>query len=198
MSIVSLVSGGIDSTLIAVMLNEERVEQYPLFINYGQLAYRKEWEACQNNFRNYNLPEPQKMDVEGFGKLIESGITNRVLNIVDDAFLPNRNLLFITLASAYAFQLGANTLAIGFLDERFHIFPDQTKEFIFEAELAIEKSLGKKINVVAPLMKFTKSAVLALAAQKGITNTYSCHKGDDEACGVCISCLEILNSKKED
>ena len=33
MSVVNLVSGGLDSTLIAVMMREEGIEQFPLFID---------------------------------------------------------------------------------------------------------------------------------------------------------------------
>lgn len=47
MSLVNLVSGGLDSTLIGVMAREEGVEVYPLFIDYGQRAARKEWDTCQ-------------------------------------------------------------------------------------------------------------------------------------------------------
>ena len=35
MSIVVLASGGLDSTLISVMAEEEGVETFPLFIDYG-------------------------------------------------------------------------------------------------------------------------------------------------------------------
>ena len=45
MSFVNLVSGGLDSTLVGVMAKEEGVEHFPLFIDYGQRAARKEWET---------------------------------------------------------------------------------------------------------------------------------------------------------
>ena len=47
MSVVNLVSGGLDSTLIAVMMREEGIEQFPLFIDYGQRAAKREWDTCQ-------------------------------------------------------------------------------------------------------------------------------------------------------
>ena len=47
MSIVTLVSGGLDSTLVAVLAREGGLEQYPLFVDYGQRAKNKELSACR-------------------------------------------------------------------------------------------------------------------------------------------------------
>ena len=47
MSFVNLVSGGLDSTLIGVMAQEEHITHFPLFIDYGQRAAAKEWATCQ-------------------------------------------------------------------------------------------------------------------------------------------------------
>ena len=47
MSLVTLTSGGLDSTLMVVLAKEEAVDQYPLFINYGQRSLKREWQACQ-------------------------------------------------------------------------------------------------------------------------------------------------------
>jgi 7-cyano-7-deazaguanine synthase len=45
--------------------------------------------------------------------------------------------------------------------------------------------------VLAPLSAFHKMDVVALAREKGIQNTYSCHMGREQACGTCISCKEF-------
>ena len=47
MGIVTLVSGGLDSTLMSMLIREEGVPLFPLFIDYGQLAVSREWEACK-------------------------------------------------------------------------------------------------------------------------------------------------------
>ncbi|MNG39088.1 7-cyano-7-deazaguanine synthase [compost metagenome] len=51
--------------------------------------------------------------------------------------------------------------------------------------------MGRTIKVLAPLSSFTKQDVVALAADKGISETYSCHRGEEEACGNCIACNEF-------
>lgn len=196
MSIVVLVSGGIDSTLMSVMVKEQGIEQFPLYINYGQLCYDQEWAACKALHRNHELPMPLKMNLSGFGKVIESGLTRKTKDVKKDAFLPGRNLLFLLAGSSYAFQKGASAVAIGLLNEDKSIFPDQTSTFLENAQKTIYMSYGKEIKILAPLMMFNKGDVINLSKQHGICGTYSCHSGGEKPCGKCISCLEILNSKK--
>ena len=95
MGIVTLVSGGIDSTLMSLMAYEVGATLFPLFINYGQLGVNKEWEACQRLHKKFNLPPVTRMDLSGFGKIVPSGLTDSRLRVNEDAFLPGRNLLFV-------------------------------------------------------------------------------------------------------
>jgi 7-cyano-7-deazaguanine synthase len=191
MSIVTLVSGGLDSTLVALLAREEGLEQYPLFIDYGQRAKKQELAACRAVLARLGLPEPKVAELSGFGGLIRSGLTDPSLRVLEDAFTPGRNLLFLLLASAYAFQLGAEAVSIGLLHEDASLFPDQTNAFLRQAESMLSASMGRSIRVIAPLAAFHKIDVVALAQEKGIVGTYSCHLGNDEACGACIACNEF-------
>jgi 7-cyano-7-deazaguanine synthase len=198
MSIVTLASGGLDSSLIAVLAKEEGITQFPLFIDYGQICKEQELKACLTIHKRLGLPIPEVMKLDGFGKLISSGLTNSKFRINEDAFLPGRNLLFLLAACAYAYEKNADAVTIGFLSEKFHIFPDQTSEFAEIAESTINLAMGRKIKILTPLINFTKHDVIELAKQKGIVNTYSCHAGTAEPCGVCVSCLERINASKQE
>ena len=191
MSLVNLVSGGLDSTLIGVMAREEGVSLYPLFIDYGQRAAHIEWKTCLFVHNQLDLPAPVRMDVSGFGHIIRSGLTCEEMDVKGDAFTPGRNLLFLLMGSAYAYQVGASAVAIGLLSESFSLFPDQRSEFIKSSENAIGAALGRRIRIVTPLAEFSKADVIALAKDKGVSGTYSCHTGSREPCGQCISCLEF-------
>lgn len=171
--------------------HEEGLEVYPLFVDYGQRAAQMEWDTCQRVHAQLGLPTPTRMDVSGFGRVIHSGLTSASLDVKEDAFTPGRNLMFMLMGSAYAYQVGAATLSHGLLAERFSLFPDQRSEFIAQAEHAIEAALGRRIRVVTPLAEFSKADVIKLADEKGISGTYSCHVGNGEPCGRCISCLEF-------
>ncbi|MBU3887152.1 7-cyano-7-deazaguanine synthase [Methylosinus sp. KRF6] len=191
MSFVNLVSGGLDSTLIGVMAQEEGLEHFPLFIDYGQRAARKEWETCKLVHDALGLPTPSRMDLSGFGRVIASGLTRAELDIKNDAFTPGRNLIFLLMGSAYAYQQGASSVAIGLLAEESSLFPDQKPEFVAQAEISISAAMGRQIKVITPLIDFHKADVVTLAQTKGITGTYSCHTGNSEPCGRCIACLEF-------
>lgn len=191
MSIVTLVSGGLDSTLVAKLAQEEGLHIYPLFIDYGQRARNREFAACKLAMSKLSLPEPEIASLGGFGKLIRSGLTDESLHIINDAFTPGRNMLFLLTAAAYAHQKNADAISIGLLHESTSLFPDQTSQFLIEAEQLITLCMGRSIKVLAPLSEFTKQDVVKLAETKGISDTYSCHLGNDEPCGNCIACNEF-------
>jgi len=190
MAIVSLVSGGLDSSLMSILAKENDNILHPLFINYGQLAYEKEWLACQTMHRKYGLPAPVKMDIDGYGKTILSGLTSKDKKIKDEAFLPGRNLVFLVMGAAYAKEVGATAVTIGLLKEETAIFNDQTDQFLEKAQDIIQYSIGEEIQILTPLRDFYKQEVVALAKIKGLNGTYSCHAGGEEPCEQCIACEE--------
>lgn len=190
MAIVSLVSGGLDSTLMGVMAKEEGLKTFPLFIDYGQRSRSKEWTTCKAVHKKYRLPTPIKMDIKGYGAVISSGLTSKNRHIKNEAFTPGRNLLFILMGGAYACQVNASAVAIGLLSEITSLFPDQTSRFLFDSERALRSAFGSNIKVIAPLSLFTKIEVVSLAQERGLTGTYSCHSGGSRPCGKCIACLE--------
>ena len=173
------------------MAQEAGLEIYPLFVDYGQLAAVKEWEACQRIHREFSLPLVKYMDLSGFGKSIPSGITDRSWRLSEDAFLPGRNLMFVVAGAAHAFRVGADGVAIGLLNPKYQLFPDQTKEFVEGCEAIVERAMGKRISVIAPLIGFSKADVVVMARDRGVSHTYSCHAGGDDPCGVCVACAEF-------
>lgn len=196
MALVTLVSGGLDSTLMSILAQEEKIALYPLFVDYGQLGASKELAVCQMLHERYGLPKVTRMDVAGFGKIVASGITDSSLRINEDAFLPGRNLLLILCGAAYAYRVQADGVAIGLLDPEEHLFPDQTREFLSQCERIIKTAMDAVISIIAPLLDFTKKDVLMMASARGLKDTYSCHAGGDEPCGKCVACLEILNANE--
>ena len=196
MGIVPLVSGGFDSTLMSLMAQEEGIELFPLFVDYGQLGASNEWAACQRLFEQFGLPKVTRMDLSGFGKTVPSGLTDPTLRINEDAFLPGRNLLFAVAGAAHAVTLGVDSIALGLLDPANHLFPDQTKRFVEECEKMVEIAMGTRIVVLTPLIEFSKSDVLVMARARGIQDAYSCHAGGDTVCGVCVACVEIANAEE--
>lgn len=200
MAVVALVSGGLDSLVMCKLLDRQEEEVVPIFIDYGQLAGNKEWEACKKVFEIAEMPTPNKIDLKGYGTAIRSGITEESKDIYSDAFLPGRNLLFLVVASAYASQRRIKSIAIGLLSPENHMFPDQTDAFIVNANFSINSALGDYYTILTPLIGFGKGEIVTLAEGFGlpIGQTYSCHSGRESYCGECIACKEILGSGKKD
>ena len=192
MNIVTLMSGGLDSSLMSILTKETGRSQIPLFINYGQLNSEKEYASALKHCDNHELPEPIVIDISGYGNTITSGLTDSNKDIVDEAFLPGRNMMLLLIASSFAIQNNCNAVSIGLLDERTVLFPDQTDDFLISAENTISKALGTKVEIITPLRDFTKQDVIDMAKEKGVINTYSCHAGGNEPCGNCISCQEFI------
>jgi 7-cyano-7-deazaguanine synthase len=192
MSVVTLVSGGLDSTLVAYLAIEEGLKIHPLFVNYGQRSLDRELSACKISMKKLGLLEQLEIaDLSGFGRLIKSGLTDTSKHVVDDAFTPGRNMLFLLTAAAYAYQVNADAVSIGLLHEETSLFPDQTSGFLHGTEALITRVMGRSIKVLAPLAAFHKDEVIQLATEKGIGGTYSCHLGQEEPCGDCIACNEF-------
>ncbi len=195
MSLVVMSSGGVDSTLVSVLATEAGQRVHPLFVDYGQRAAIREWAACVRVHGTLGLPRPKRVRLAGFRTIVHSGLTDRRMDVVEEAFTPGRNAMFLLLGAAHAFCVGARAVALGLLDERQSLFPDQRRTFLEKMEDAIEAALGARVSVVAPLMNLSKAEVMAIAAEKGITGTYSCHSGTARPCGKCISCLEVVGAK---
>jgi 7-cyano-7-deazaguanine synthase len=192
MKIVSLVSGGLDSTVMSLLIKEEGLAQFPLFVNYGQLNLEREKQACITNFRYHGLPEPRVIDLPGYGTFFSSGLTDARARIVEDAFLPGRNLLFLLCAGALAYENRADALAIGFLDEQLSLFPDQRRDFADATSVLLSQVMSRPLRVLTPLITLNKAEVLAIAKSRGITGTYSCHAGTLPPCGKCVACREYI------
>jgi 7-cyano-7-deazaguanine synthase len=195
MRTVVLASGGLDSSLTLLLLKKKNYALFPLFINYGQLAVEAEWKACQKICEFLEL-KPARMNIQGYGELVPSGLTNRECEIEKEAFLPARNLLFLALGAAYGYKKAANVVSISLLANP--IFPDQTTAFIQEAQETISKALGISITILAPLISLDKADVLMLSRKHNlpIEYTYYCHSGALTPCGQCISCKERIAAEK--
>jgi 7-cyano-7-deazaguanine synthase len=197
MAVVMLVSGGLDSTIMALMAHEEGLTIHPLFVNYGQRAVENEWLACRTLFKRHRLPKPVRVDIPGFGRRVPSGLTSKKLDVVADVYLPGRNLLLLLTAGAYAAHLKATSIAIGLLNENHRLFEDQSQEFLIRAQSLLRTATATEISVLGPLMRFTKGEVIELALQRKVRGTYSCHAGTKTPCGRCVSCHERARAEDQ-
>jgi len=108
------------------MAKEEGVTSHPLFIDYGS-GRPPESGMHAKSFMQAALPAPSRMDLSGFGRVIQSGLTCEEKGLREEAFTPGRNLIFLVMGAAYAHQVGADAVALGLLSERFSLISGPTR-----------------------------------------------------------------------
>jgi 7-cyano-7-deazaguanine synthase len=178
------------------LLNREHVELLPIHVNYGQLAEAREWFALRRFCTMVGLLRPVKVNVSGLG-LIPSGLTRRSRRWRSDPFFPARNLILAAIGGSVGHSRGYRTIALGLVANT--LYPDATKEFVRVTGDAISESLGARIQLIAPLLRFSKREVVDLgkAAHAPLSFTYSCQLGAPRPCRSCSSCRDRMAALNE-
>ena len=113
-------------------------------------------------------------------------------------YVPARNLVFLSIALAYAETLKATDLFIGVNAIDYSGYPDCRPEFIASfidtANLATKLGVeGKNITVHTPLLEMTKAQIIQAGTTLGVdySQTHSCYDPSPTggACGHCDSCI---------
>ena len=198
---VVLLSGGLDSMVCAALAREQGYSVLALTIDYNQ-RHRVELQAArtiaeQLADRHVILP----LDLRSFGG---SALTSDAAVPKDGVqpgipitYVPARNLVFLSLALAWAEAEGSSDLFIGVNALDYSGYPDCRPEFVaaFQdlARLATKAGAeGSGFTIHAPLQDMTKADIAREAARLGLDASQS-HSCDDPApdggaCGKCDAC----------
>jgi 7-cyano-7-deazaguanine synthase len=101
-------------------------------------------------------------------------------------FVPGRNLLFFTFASAIAYRRGLTTLVGGMCETDYSGYPDCRDNTLKALQVSMSLGLDAPMVVETPLMWLTKEQTWRLAEQLGggalveliRTDTHTCYLGD--------------------
>jgi 7-cyano-7-deazaguanine synthase len=203
---VLLASGGLDSTVTAALAREAGHELVWLTIDYGQrhaieIDRARQVAAAMQAVKHTVLAvDLQKLGgsalTAGFPvpKDRPAGERNQGIPIT---YVPGRNLIFLSLAAAYAETEGASVVYFGANILDYSGYPDCRPEFIraFEATVAAGTKAGAEgtaLRVCAPLLAMTKAEIIRTGVRLGapLHLTSSCYDPvGDLACGRCDSCV---------
>jgi len=113
---------------------------------------------------------------------------------VPSSFVPGRNLLFLTLAAAFGFELSQSpiNLVIGASQVDFSGYPDCREGFMRSAAQTLTHAMGQVVRVHTPLMHMSKAQEVRAARQlpgcwEALALTVTCYEGTP-ACGLCPAC----------
>lgn len=195
-------SGGQDSTTCLVQALSQFDEVHAITFDYGQ-RHSEEIEVAKTLANELGCASHKIMDVSLLGELAISALTRDAIpvshelmeNGLPNTFVPGRNILFLTLAGIYAYQLGADTVITGVCETDFSGYPDCRNDFVKAMEQALNLGMDKQLEIRTPLMWLNKAETWALADKYGklelVRNqTLTCYNGiKGDGCGDCPACL---------
>ena len=109
------------------------------------------------------------------------------------SYVPFRNAHLLATAVSWAEVLGASAIYVGFVEEDSSGYPDCREVFLkaFEQTANLGTRPETRLSLKAPLIHLKKSEIVLLGKSLGapLELTWSCYRGEREACGHCDSCL---------
>lgn len=198
---VVLVSGGLDSMVVAAIARERGFCVLALTVNYGQ-RHAVELKAAKRIAGD--LAERHvvlDIDLTQFGG---SALTSDMAVPKDGVgegipvtYVPARNTVFLSLALAWAEAAGARDLFIGVNALDYSGYPDCRPEFIAQFEALANAATkagveGEGFTVHAPLQHMTKADIAREADRLGLDAglSHSCYDPTPDGlhCGLCDAC----------
>lgn len=196
---VLLASGGLDSTVLAYDLEKQGKNILLLFLNYGQHCLEQEFNTLK-----MVAPKKFKENIEVMNiSDIYKGSSSRMIKeanlwvddvVADDLYLPYRNLLFLSIASAYAQSKGIKAIYSAFINSNHAKEIDCSMDFFTKLETLLENYGSVKIEMPYRELSKTEVAELGLSIDAPIAITYSCQVNSKSPCGACPNCVDRLEA----
>jgi 7-cyano-7-deazaguanine synthase len=211
-----LFSGGQDSTTCLAWALDRYATVETVGFDYGQ-RHRVELEARRNVLREMRarfpawasrLGEDHAVDLSVLGAISDTALTRETEIRLTDAGLPNtfvpgRNLVFLTMASALAYRRGLDVVVGGMCETDFSGYPDCRDDTVKALQVAVSLGMGQRFTFETPLMWLDKAQTWQLAFDLGggalvdivAEHSHTCYLGDRSkrfewgyGCGACPAC----------
>ena len=203
---VALLSGGVDSVTAAAVAIADGFTVHPIAFDYGQ-RHSVELTAARRAAAQIGALEPVvfSLDLRLFGgSALTDAIdvpkdrdADEIESGIPVTYVPACNLIFLSIAVAYAETLGSSNIYLGVNAVDYSGYPDCRPEFIASfdetANLATKLGVeGTEIKIHTPLIDMTKADIVRTGTELGVdySLTHSCYDPSPEglACGRCDSC----------
>jgi len=201
---ISILSGGLDSTIATIKFTEE-YDIHAITFDYGQKSAKMEIETAKTisssyGFKHHIVKLPWLGKLGGSALTTEDRIPRPSMEDLDTAiaretarkvWVPARNLVFTSIGAAYADALDARTIIVGWDKEEAVTFPDNSQKFLEAFNKVLKMGTLVDVKVKAPFIDYTKKEIIMEGYGLGVPfeATYSCYEGGELHCGVCESCM---------
>lgn len=212
---VVLLSGGLDSTTVLAIAQNEGFDVHALSFSYGQ-RHSIELDAARQiaSAAGVRRHEVADIDLRAFGgSALTSDIDVPKARSLEDmasdipvTYVPARNTVFLSFALAFAEVISADHVWIGVNALDYSGYPDCRPEYIEAfrtmANLATRRGVeGHELQIHTPLIDLTKAQIITRGIALGVdySLTRSCYDPTPagESCGACDSCLLRLRGFAE-
>lgn len=210
MKVLTLMSGGLDSTTLAASLQHEGHKVAGLWAGYGAQHEAQEHKAAMQvssrlKITLYTVDIPTIVFAESGSALLGySEIPDGEYEPLTESHgpsstvVPFRNGILLALATAMANSRGfdAIALAVHINDHHNWAYPDCSPEFTGAMSAAIYVGTHHKVRLLTPFVWLSKAHIVTIAAQvhAPVEKTYSCYRGDAVPCGACPTCIERIRA----
>jgi len=197
---VVLLSGGMDSAVCAALAARD-FDAAAVHVSYGQRTEERErqsfFDVCDRlGIRDRLLVRNDALRAIGGSALTDPNIAVPESRLIDKGipvtYVPFRNAHFLAVAVSWAEVLGAEKVYIGAVEQDSSGYPDCRPAY-YQAFNEVVKTGTKegRIEIVTPLIGMRKAQIVRLGLELGapFDLTWSCYSREDQACGVCDSCV---------
>jgi 7-cyano-7-deazaguanine synthase len=202
---VVLLSGGMDSCVCAALAGRD-YDAAAVHVSYGQRTEERERQSFLAICRRLKIHDKLMVRNEALRAIGGSALTDEGIAVPDSetighdipvTYVPFRNAHFLAVAVSWAEVLGAGKVYIGAVEQDSSGYPDCRPAY-YQAFNEVVKTGTKegRIEVVTPLIAMRKAEIVRLGLELGapFDLTWSCYSREDQACGICDSCVLRLRA----
>ncbi len=175
-------------------------------VSYGQRTEGRERQSFLAICRQLQIRETLMVRNEALRAIGGSALTDSRIAVpeaeevgreIPVTYVPFRNAHFLAVAVSWAEVLGAAKVYIGAVEPDSSGYPDCRPAY-YEAFNQVVKTGTKEgnIEIVTPLIAMRKNEIVRLGLELGapFDLTWSCYSREDQACGICDSCVLRLRA----
>ncbi len=212
--VISVLSGGLDSGICTkILVNHYGVDRVKaISFDYGQKQKKelhKAAEICSVlgiEHRIFDLSVLNGIS-QGFSANVDTEMAMPTIKEVlgsprPKTYIPNRNMILMSIAAAFAETVGFNYVNLGLQIHDAYGYHDTTQQFVDAVNSCLSQNRIIKIKVIAPFAALSKTDELKILQEvdnssvEFTKHTLTCYNPNvrGESCGRCPSCSERIKA----
>lgn len=196
-----VLSGGLDSFVLAHKLSKERRKFRALYLNFGKIVSKKEIAAVKSLSLSLHFPL-EIINLAGLSEMQLGFVPSEFVDrdeadikeepTIGDIVYVSGFQMLLGIAAYYAQLTGHTSMTLGIIKEQFDKYPKLEKVFMsFSDVTTLLNPDLPKFAIELPFKNHSKADVVKLGdgLSSKLANSWSCVFGEKVHCGKCSQCL---------